>query len=586
MSSPGSQSAKPLVAQPRVARSWVVRPRVARLRVARPRGVCLVAFVAFFAAIAVWSVATPLMASPDEPVQVAKAAAVVRGEFTGHWVGGPSSPTGIVTIPAAYAGLGVLVRCYQFKPNVPASCAPAYRSSGGSVEDAIYDARYPPLYYMIVGLPSLLTDSATGIYLMRLVSAALNALFLALAVMAAVTWCRSRLLLAGVIVAATPSALFFAGVVNPTGLETSAAICLWTSGLILGRERLRDPPPGLVAVVAGSAGVEALTRPLSPFWVVLTLLAAVAVAEWGGLRSFARTRAAKLGAGFTAICGALGTAWIVIEHSLNVVPPSAPVPLSVGEGRLLVLAFVRTATYFTEMVSRFGWLAAPSPSVTYIAWAGLLGALLLLALASGAVRRCAVLLLLIAAVVVVPMLISIGQAHRLGITWQGKDTLPLAVGVHILAASMMANSGLSEVRIFRARFVAAVAATAGIATLVALWGDLRRNAVGDNGPDLSFLHAAWQPPLGIAGVLVFGLLATGALTVVLALLGLPPDAPLAVSGSAAAAGGPGAAAGPSSVEPTGAGAATTIGSLSGLDGPAQVSETVLPGTAGEGGDHG
>ena len=39
MSSPGSQSAKPLVAQPRVARSWVVRPRVARLRVAQQHGV-------------------------------------------------------------------------------------------------------------------------------------------------------------------------------------------------------------------------------------------------------------------------------------------------------------------------------------------------------------------------------------------------------------------------------------------------------------------------------------------------------------------------------------------------------------------
>jgi hypothetical protein len=489
-------------------------------RLRQPLAVFLVAFVAFFAAIAVWSLATPLMASPDEPVQVSKAAAVVRGELVGHLVGGPSSPTGIVTIPAAYADLGVLVTCYQFNADIAASCAPAYRASAGSVSVPIYDARYPPLYYLIVGLPSLLTDSAVGIYLMRLLSGALSALFLALAVMAAVTWSRSRLLLAGVIVAATPSVLFFAGVVNPSGLETSVAICLWTSALILARERLSSPPSGLVALVSVSAGVEALTRPLSPFWVVLTLVAVLAVADWSGLSSFVRSRAAWLGGAFAAVCGAFGTAWILVEHALNVLPPSAPVPASVGEGRLLVIAFVRTSTYFTEMVSRFGWLVAPSPTVTYITWAGLLGAVFLLALASGSVRRCIVLLALVAAVIVIPMVISVGQAHRIGITWQGKDTLPLAVGVPLLAASMMASSGLSDVRIFRDRFVGVVAAAAGVATLVALFGNVRRDAVGDNGADLSFLHAAWQPPLGIAGVLVFGLLATGLLTLVLMALGV------------------------------------------------------------------
>ena len=118
----------------------------------RPVAVFLAAFAAFFLAIAAWSLATPLMAAPDEPVQVAKAAAVVRGQLTGHLVGGPSSPLGVVTIPAAYANLGVLVHCYQFDPNLPASCAPKYRALQGNVSDTIYNARYQPLYYVIVGI--------------------------------------------------------------------------------------------------------------------------------------------------------------------------------------------------------------------------------------------------------------------------------------------------------------------------------------------------------------------------------------------------------------------------------------------------
>jgi hypothetical protein len=176
------------------------------------------------------------------------------------------------------------------------------------------------------------------------------------------------------------------------------------------------------------------------------------------------------------------------------------------------------------MVSRFGWLVAPSPDFTYLVWAGLIGLVVLLALATGSPRRCVVLLVLLAAVVVIPVVISVGQAHRLGITWQGKDTLPLAVGVPILAASMLASSTLGSVRIFRSRLVGVAAAAAGLATLVALFGDLRRNAVGDAGPYLSFLHAAWQPPLGIAGVFVFGLAATALLTGLFTVLGIPPAA--------------------------------------------------------------
>ena len=280
--------------------------------------------------------------------------------------------------------------------------------------------------------------------------------------------------------AATPSVLFFGGVVNPTGFETSVAICLWTSALILARERLKDPPLGLVALVAVSGGIEALVRSMSPFWVVLTLLTALAVAEWGELGPFLRSRRAWLAGAFLVICGVLGTAWIVLKHSLNVVPPGAPEPAKVhGIPYLLIDGLLRTPQYFTEMVSRFGWLVAPSPDFTYLVWAGLIGFVVLLAFATGSPRRCVTLVVLLAAVVVIPVVISVGQAHRLGITWQGKDTLPLAVGVPILGASMLANSALASVQIYRSRLVGVAAVAAALATLVALFGDLRRNAVGD-----------------------------------------------------------------------------------------------------------
>ncbi|HKH87636.1 MAG TPA: hypothetical protein VKA05_02385, partial [Acidimicrobiales bacterium] len=240
--------------------------------------------------------------------------------------------------------------------------------------------------------------------------------------------------------------------------------------------------------------------------------------------SFLKSRRALVGGAFALVCGAIATTWILLERSLNVFPPSAPVPQSVGEAHLLVLGLLRTQTYYTEMLSRFGWLSAPSPFLTYLLVTMLLGWLVLLALGSGPVRRGAVLLLTIVSVVVIPVLISTGQAHRLGITWQGKDTLPLAVGVPILAALIIANSSLADVRLFRSRSVRLMAIASAVATLVALWGDLRRNAVGDDGPNL-FFHAAWQPPLGIAGVLVFALVAVGGLATMFSVLGTPPPLP-------------------------------------------------------------
>ena len=86
-----------------------------------------------------------------------------------------------------------------------------------------YQARYPPLYFAVVGLPSYFRGSSVDIYLMRLVSALLSAIFLALALTAAVVYSTNRAMVVGLVVAATPMVFFLAGVVNPSGLEISSA---------------------------------------------------------------------------------------------------------------------------------------------------------------------------------------------------------------------------------------------------------------------------------------------------------------------------------------------------------------------------
>jgi|SRR5664280_1636967 hypothetical protein len=75
-------------------------------------GRCLFAFVWAFAAIGIaigaWSLATPLMAAPDEPIHVVEATAVVRGQIDVPKQPGRLGVTSLVQVPEWAAETGAL----------------------------------------------------------------------------------------------------------------------------------------------------------------------------------------------------------------------------------------------------------------------------------------------------------------------------------------------------------------------------------------------------------------------------------------------------------------------------------------------
>ncbi len=485
-----------------------------RARAVHSGRVFAAATAVFFVAMALWSFATPIYAAPDEPVQVAKAAAVVRGELVGDTVGAPHTAFAKVTVPAFY-GLPAnrnAPTCFHRHPSVPASCEPRLVGGSGSVGAWIYVARYPPLYYAIVGLPSLLGAGTWTIYLMRLVSALLSSLLIGLAVMVAVSYSRSRAILIGLVVAVTPMVVFLGGVVNPSGLEISAAICVWCAGSVLMLEHLHDPPPALIAVLAGSACVLELIRSLSPFWLALTGLTLFAVADFRQLRAFFARSQPRVALFAIVLVGALATSWILLERSTAVysTTPLGPTP----ETTILETSFAHNDYYVADMVGVFGWFDTFAPTFTYIAWYGLTGVIGLLAAAVARRRQAAVLGMLCAAILLLPVAISSSQVHRYGYTWQGRDTLPLAVGLPILAAGLI---GMSPVVRHARRLASVVVVFAALAQFGAFFEALRRYAVGTKGPDFAFLlHASWRPPLGFFPLLGVELVVLGVTGVLVA----------------------------------------------------------------------
>jgi hypothetical protein len=481
--------------------------RHGRSPLARPWRVFVVVLVLAFLNMAVWSLATPFFASPDEPAQVARAVALVHGQLVGKTVKNAGNAITDVTIPKVYASGPRYGGCFTFKDTVPASCAHRLTQSKAEVRAVTYVGRYPPLYYAIVGLPSLFTASSNGLYAMRLTSALLNAVFLALGAFSIAAWSRSRFLLVGLLVAATPMTFFLGSVVNPSGLEITSAMCLWCAGLVLALERSDKPPPGLVAVSTAAAITLLLSRALSPLWVVGILLLLTLLTGWRGVRSLARARAMRWALVPLVPAAAFAIGWLVVAHALDLLPVGVKAK---GSGTPLAASILGdTATWVQQMIGIFGWLDTLSPLLTYLFWYAAIGLFVLLALSCARRRHAAALVLLIVVVVFVPVLISYGQAHRLGIIWQARYIMPMAVGVPLMAVALVERSG--ALREIRSRVATMVCTLLAVAAFAAFAEALRRYVVGVKGP-IDYLAGSWHPPFGattltVAALVLLALLA-------------------------------------------------------------------------------
>ena len=100
------------------------------------------------------------------------------------------------------------------------------------------------------------------------------------------------------------------------------------------------------------------------------------------------------------------------------------------------------------------------------------------------------MLVAIVITVVTPILLEAWQAREYGFYWQGRYTLPFAVGVPLLAVfALQADAGRRVV--LRGWFVPALGAMLVAAHVLAFYQALRRWSVGTNGPVFYWLDPKW-----------------------------------------------------------------------------------------------
>jgi Predicted membrane protein (DUF2142) len=461
-------------------------------------GTWLRCFLVLFVLCAAWCLATPLGGAPDEPAQIVKAAATVQGELIGQPVRGAHAATRSFRIPALFRSVYALPECYQFHSKIPAGCAPHLRSSSRIVTVSTYVGRYPPLYYAIVGLPTLVMHSQSVIYFMRLIGAFIDALLLSLAFAIAAIWCRSTLMVEALALAITPMVFFFAGVVNPNGFEIAAAICAWTSGLALVRNWSLHPPRSVLAAFVVSGSLLELTRGLSVLWmalIVVTLICLEPRTCWRLLHQ----RSVRIGAAILVVVGAVAVGFVLVARTLKVLPSSELPPVHASFVALTERVLGQIGTYVREFVGVFGWLDTPSPALVTILWISLLGFLLLLGLAASGRRESVVLVGLMIGSFVVSLVVIEWNAGTSGITWQARDGFPLYAGTPLLAGILIPHTSIAGFGDFaRKRVAAIVAITVGVCQLTDFGWTLRRFTVGLGRTVNLFqpVKHGWSPPLG------------------------------------------------------------------------------------------
>jgi hypothetical protein len=450
--------------------------------------VWLVTFVVLAALGSCWALASPHYSGPDEPAHTVRAYSVAHGEVVGEEPEDPEAPGLLVETPELMAETNPA--CYAFQPPVTAECL-VVEPSTDIVEARTSAGRHPPLYYGLTGLPSWITVSGKGLYLMRIASVVLSAAVLASAMVTARRSGWNRWMPTGVLLALTPMALYLFGLVNPNGLEVSAAIGAWVSGLALVGERHVDRRVLVRFVVA--AVLLTLTRHLGPLWVGIIGVSLLLLAGWAGTRRLLRSRDVLVGLGVTAAAVVVQLAWLVVVKPLDT-GRSGVEPLIAPTSDLQRAVIGQIGGLYREWVGLFGWGDTLSPELTYFGWAILFGGLVLVALAVASRRTSAVLLLLVAGMFVVPLVLEYPGVREADLFWQGRYTLPLIVGIPLVAAYGLSRSDAVLVR--RGSLLGPVAGgLVLVAHVLAFAQGLRRYTVGSNGSIWFFTVERWSPPI-------------------------------------------------------------------------------------------
>ncbi|MET3174507.1 UNVERIFIED_ORG: hypothetical protein ABIB52_002358 [Arthrobacter sp. UYCu721] len=473
------------------------------------RGVYFRSLLLFAVLGALWALATPLMAYPDEPSHTIRAAAVVRGQVAIE--PGQSFGNGVhVQIPSQIANLEAQ-KCFAFYRDRTADCAPEIPAADTFDAIGVTSAgTYNPLYYWIVGLPSLFMTGAANIYAMRIVSVIVSALFYAAAFTALRQLRKPRWPIVTASIGITPMVLFLSSGINPNSIEIAATLAAFCAlaAVLDNSTRLGRMLPA-IATVGIATAVLANTRSVSLVWLLIAVVTACLLCGWGHVKRLLWNRYVLAAVVVGAAGVALGLVWTLV--GMNAPPSSGTAPEGIANPdpdlapyRAFLTMMDRTFDFIPQYIGVMGWLDTPVPQAAIAFWSMLFIGVLLLTPLARPRRVLWGVLFAVCSLAVVPAALQASLVATVGFFWQGRYNLPLLLVV-LVSAGLALRTHRFPAGI-KSRAIAKVVIISGIAAHVLCFlYVLRRYVVGII--DIStwqtmLTHPSWQPPLGWFGITV------------------------------------------------------------------------------------
>jgi len=495
----------------------------------------LVAAVALVALC--WIVGNPRSAGPDEPSHMVAGAGFVR--FQGSGDVSPDNPAlHLLEVPQMVGAPDP--GCWAFVPDETPACADDVELTDDMVDAATTTYNYPPWGLVLPGLASFVPWADGYAYLARALSSLVPVLLVgfSLSALAAV----GRIHAAAAFLGITPIVWFTFGTVNPSSLAIGGGLALWTGLMLLGR------PHADVLALAGWAAVL-LPRRDGPVWATLVVIAVCILVRtrptelWRRMRPVPRwlvIAAAPLALipplwrgdlGFNLLLAMAplalvavevfavawdrspdraGRAWLAAIVAGVVVVGAAFVVLQRPGGydaEVVRLVVANTGDHLTQLVGLLGWLNAPVPTSAVLLYWATLGALVGVALLDRS-RSAATVGAMVMAAVVTAWLLELGQGSNYGDYWQGRYTMPFAVGLPLVATWGVRDRRIDDLAV-------PVAAASWIIVNFGFFAAQRRWAVGNDGTWYVWRWGTWDAPLHPMLLLVLHAAATAWLAFVL-----------------------------------------------------------------------
>ncbi len=263
----------------------------------------------------------------------------------------------------------------------------------------------------------------------------------------------------------------------------------------------------MLAAAFGSAVVLAVVRSLGPLWLVMIVLACLAVLGLPRAKQVAVRHAALALTGAVVVGGAVvGGLWWTRAAGTNSLETNLHLTDPVGR------ALASVPLWMLQSVAAFPTRHEAAPAMVYACGLVVIAAVLGLGLAAADRRIRLVLTACLAAAFVVPLVLTVLTVSAADVVWQGRYGMPFMLGLPLLAGLAI------EARPGGARSAVPLLTVCWAPVLVAHLVGVIHVQVSESGPTAAAHAAGWHPA---PTILVPALTAAGMLVWFLATLRRP-----------------------------------------------------------------